>query len=187
VSYPTCYGEPVDLAFILTCYRCRSEFLHPSRGPAYCMHCAAPPLGIRGDGQVVGHLARPAPRHHEPTPHAPPPLVQATQAQRDEDGMLRIYHWRLTSSTTGKQYVTKRRLSAEAARGIDPNARPVGEPEIIGGYGQASTSDYMGARAPEQTAAGGEVTRPPRGPLPGWRDGQNHQWSRDPGRGRRYR
>ncbi|NRF72280.1 hypothetical protein HLB44_35375 [Aquincola sp. S2] len=178
----------MDLAFILTCYRCRSEFLHPDRGSAYCMHCAAPPLGIRGDGQVVQHQARPVPRHYvEATPRAPQLLVQATHAQRDEDGMLRIYRWRLTSSTTGKQYVTKRRLSAEAARGIDPNAQPVGAPETIRGYGQASTSAYMGAWGPEQTAAGGEVTRPQEGPLPGWRDGQQHQWSRDPGRGRCYR
>jgi hypothetical protein len=177
----------VHLAFILTCYRCRSEFLHPDRGPAYCMLCAAPPLGIRGDGQVVRHLARPAPPHYaEPSPRAPPPLVQATHAQRDDDGMLRIYHWRLTSSTTGKQYVTRRRLSAEAARGIDPNAQPVGEPEIISGYGQASTSDFMGGR-PEGAPAGAVGAQPSAGPLPGWRDGQHHQWSRDPGRGRRYR
>jgi hypothetical protein len=52
----------------------------------------------------------------------------------------------------------------------------------------AETPGMMGTSAPaSQPAAGGQVTQPQAGSLPGWRDGQHHQWSRDPGRGRRHR
>jgi hypothetical protein len=76
--------------------------------------------------------------------------------------MLGIYCWRLTSSTTGRQYVTRRRLSAEDAR-FDPNAQPGSEPEIISGYGQASTSDFMGG-GPEGAPAGAVGALPSAGP-----------------------
>lgn len=79
----------------------------------------------------------------------------------------------------GKRYTTRHELSELTARGIDPNAEPVGEPEIIRGTDETNTSICMG-RVPSPAAAG---------QLPGWRDGQQHQcgqqhqWSRDAGRG----
>ena len=175
--------------FQLTCYRCRTEFMHPNSGPAYCIHCAAPPIGIRGDGQLVQHEARPAPPPPEPAAR-PAPRLQSGQQQLpsglDEAGGLSIYHWSLISATTGKRYTTRRKLSEVTARGIDPNAQRVGDPEVIHAAGQTNTSIYMG-RVPSPAPAGAPAAPAPTGQLPGWRDGQQHQWSRDPGRGRRYR
>ena len=173
--------------FHITCYRCRGQFLHTTPGP-YCMHCAAPSIGIRGDGKLVRHEGRSA---------APPPELVARPAPRlhagqqapsglDESGELRIYHWSLISATTGKRYTTRRKFSEVTAKGMDPNAVPVGAPEILRGGGEASTSIYMG-RAPSTAPADATAATAPAGQLPGWRDGQQHQWSRDPGRGRRYR
>jgi hypothetical protein len=176
--------------FCLTCYRCRSEFLHPDRGPAYCMHCAAPPIGIRGDGQLVRHEARPAAPPPEtaarPAPRQPGAAVQQVPSSLDENGELRIYHWSLISATTGKRYTTRRKFSEVTAKGMDPNAQPVGHPEIIHATGETNTSICMG-RTPSTAQADATVAPTPAGPLPGWRDGRQHQWSRDPGRGRRYR
>jgi hypothetical protein len=89
----------------------------------------------------------------------------------DENGELRIYHWSLISSTTGKRYTTRRKLSELTARGIDPNAQPVGEPEIIRGTGETNTSICMG-RVPSPAPADALAAPGPAGPLPGWRDGQ---------------
>jgi hypothetical protein len=176
--------------FCLTCYRCRSEFLHPDSGPAYCVHCAAPPIGIRGDGQLMRHDVRPAAPPPEPVarpaPRQPSAPAQHVPSGLDENGELRICHWSLISATTGKRYTTRHKLSELTARGIDPNARPVGHPEIIHAAGETNTSIYMG-RTPSTAEADATIVSPPAGSLPGWRDGQQHQWSRDPGRGRRYR
>ena len=101
---------------------------------------------------------------------------------------MRICQWRLRSSTTGKLYTTRHKLTAETARRMDPEAVPVGEPSVIrSGDGQASTGDFMG-RSTESASAPHDGAAPSTGQgLPGWRDGSQHQWSRDPGRGRRYR
>jgi hypothetical protein len=137
----------------------------------------------------VSHDARPAEAPPKP-PTRPalqaPTAVQPVPSGLDENGELRIYHWSLVSATTGKRYTTRRKLSEVTAKGIDPNARRVGEPEVIHATGETNTSTYMG-RAPSPAPAGAPAAPAPAGQLPGWRDGQQHQWSRDPGRGRRYR
>jgi hypothetical protein len=171
----------------LTCWRCSSTFLDTDRG-GYCIACAAPYIGQRG-GQIVRHAFVPAAPPPEPEPTAPLPRSQPSYwSARDEDGGMPICQWRLRSSTTGKLYTTRHKLAAETARRMDPDAVPVGEPSIIrGGDGQANTGDFMGgstgsASAPHTGAAPGAGHG-----SPGWRDGSEHQWSRDPGRGRRYR
>lgn len=118
------------------------------------------------------------------------PRLHACQHQApsglDENGELRIYHWSLISATTGKRYTTRRKFSEVTAKGMDPNAQPVGAPEIIRGTGEADTGVYMG-RAPSTAPGDAPAVPTPAGQLPRWRDGQQHKWSRDPGRGRRYR
>jgi hypothetical protein len=172
----------------ITCWRCRGQFDDPSPAGRYCSWCAAPSIGMRGDGQYVQHEAR---RMAEPQPL---PQVAAGRTIRgpadrhagvDENGELPILKWRLRSSTTGKTYTTRHKLTEACARGIDPDAQPVGEPSIIRRNGDVSTTDYMGAEPVE--ARRGAAVQPREGPLPGWRKGDQHQWSRDPGRGRRYR
>jgi hypothetical protein len=174
--------------FCLTCHRCRGEFLHPTAGPASCIHCAAPFIGIRGDGQLVRHQARSVAPPPEPAARPAPSQHAGKEVPSglDENGELRIYHWSLISATTGKRYTTRRKLSELTAKGIDPNAQPVGDPEVIRGTGETNTSIYMGS-APAPAPANAPAAPAPAGQLPGWRDGQQHQWSRGPGRGRRYR
>ena len=136
---------------------------------------------------MVRHDARPVAPPPEP---ALPPLPRsqsvAAWASLDENGELRICHWRLTSSTTGKRYTTRRKLSEVTAKGMDPSAQPVGDPEIIHATGETNTSICMG-HSPAPAPADAPVGPAPAGTLPGWRNGEQHQWSRDPGRGRRYR
>ena len=148
------------------------------------MGCGAPSIGMRGDGQYVRHQARPAPPLEEPTA-TPPVREPRPHVGLDENGELRTFYWRM-KRPNGRTYVTRRRLSEPTARGICADAEPVGEPQIIRGCGPASTADYIGA-PPPTSAADAQVLQPQAGSLPGWRDGQQHQWSRDPGRGRRYR
>jgi hypothetical protein len=153
-------------------------------GHCFCLGCGAAPIGMRGDGQYVRHRVQAAALPDDPPPASPPRQEVRPHRGLDENGELRIYHWRMRRPN-GTTYVTRRRLSEDAARGICADAEPVGEPEIIRGSGHASTTNFLGtarAAAPE-----GLVLQPQAGPLPGWRDGQEHQWSRDPGRGRRYR
>ena len=171
----------------LTCWRCSSTFLDLDPG-GYCIACAAPCIGERG-GQVVQHASVRVAPPPEPEPPAQLPCLRSSCGLAlYEDGHLRIFHWRLRSSTTGKLYTTRHKLTAETARRMDPEAVPVGEPYVIrSGEGQASTGDFMGrstrsASAPDTGAVPGVSDGPS-----GWRDGSQHQWSRDPGRGRRYR
>ena len=175
------------------------------------MHCAMLCIGMRGDDQYVRHEATPVPEPADvrvaredaskafaavvaitkpllplpaPTP-APAPRAVPVHVGLDESGELRIFPWRPRDPNNGKLYLTRRKFSEATARAMDPEAQPVGEPEIIRGYGQASTGDYLG----EQTlhAPAGEMRSNAAAPsLPAWRDGSEHQWSRDPGRGRRY-
>jgi hypothetical protein len=167
----------------ITCWRCRSDFMDPRPGNCFCMSCGAPPIGMRGDGQYVRHQVQHASLPDEP-PAPRPWHVARPHVGLDENGEMRLYYWRM-KRPNGTTYVTRRRLSEEAARGICADAEPVGEPEIIRGSGHASTTDFLGtARA---DAPAGVVLQPQAGPLPGWRDGQQHQWSRDSGRTRRHR
>jgi hypothetical protein len=171
----------------LTCWRCSSTFLDVDPG-GYCIACAAPCIGRRG-GQIVQHASVRVAPPPEPEPPAPLPRWHSScGSARDEDGHMRICQWRLRSSTTGKLYTTRHKLTAETARRMDPDAVPVGEPSIIrGGDCQASTGDFMGrSTGSASTPHAGAVPSAGDGPS-GWRDGSQHQWSRDPGRGRRYR
>ena len=171
----------------LTCWRCSSTFLDPDPG-GYCIACAAPYIGKRG-GQIVRHASVRVAPPPEPEPAAPLPRLHSPRGSaRDEDGHMRICQWRLRSATTGKLYTTRHKLTAETARRMDPDAVPVGEPSIIrGGDGQATTGDFMG-RSPGAASTPQTGAVPGAGDVPsGWRDGSQHQWSRDPGRGRRYR
>jgi hypothetical protein len=102
----------------ITCWRCSGNFMDIAPGGDYCIWCAAPCFGER-DGQFVRHvsvLVGPLP---EPAP-PPPPVASAW----DEDGVLPIYQWRLRTSTTGRLYTTRHKLTARTARGIDPDAVP---------------------------------------------------------------
>jgi len=173
----------------ITCWRCRCDFLDTDPSGRCCSGCGAPRIGMRGDGQYVRHasvLVGPLP---EPVP---PPRLGAPSAQqlpaRDEDGLLRIYQWRLRSATTGKLYTTRHKLTEATARAIDPHAVPVGEPEIIRGAGGTRSTGDLIRPMPEADAPPREhVEDSPGGPLAGWRDGSRHQWSRDEGRRSRRR
>jgi hypothetical protein len=68
VSYPACYGGPADLRFFLTCYRCRSEFVHPDRGRLTA--CTAQP---RRSASAAMAKSPPLGRH----------LAPGTRTQRD--------------------------------------------------------------------------------------------------------
>ncbi|HYE70934.1 MAG TPA: hypothetical protein VD932_05345 [Aquabacterium sp.] len=174
----------------ITCWRCRCDFLDTDPSGGYCAGCGAPRIGMRGDGQYVRHasvLVGPLPEPATPPARPGFPVPHQSPA-RDDDGLLRIYQWRLRSATTGKLYTTRHKLAEPTAKAIDPDAVPVGEPEVIHGTGGTrSTGDLIRPTREADAPPGTHAQDRTAGPLPGWRDGSQHQWSRDPGRVRRYR